>query len=140
MDGFNYCLILGENIFYGDGLRQIMSPDNFQSRDQILHIRSNLVIAHPGWITVTEISALKIPAIYVLSSKKEYHEWDELIRLETLGLETDVGLNVTNIVKVAEKILEHKGYIQKYSNDCSVIAPWANGAEKAANIIQGIVR
>lgn len=37
----------------------------------------NLVITHPGWITVTELSSLMVPAIFSISSKREYHEWDE---------------------------------------------------------------
>ncbi|WP_162933817.1 hypothetical protein [Actinomyces lilanjuaniae] len=46
------------------------------------------LIAQPGWITVTEVAALRVPTIFVLGGRGEYHEIESLRRLEALGFPT----------------------------------------------------
>lgn len=48
------------------------------------------LISQPGWITVTEIAALGIPAIFVPGGRGEYHEIEALRRLDALGFPTSV--------------------------------------------------
>lgn len=99
----------------------------------------DLVLTHPGWITVTELSSLKIPAIFSISSKREYHEWDELIRLSELGYSTNLGCNSKILT---ERILELIGNPQKLPNltaHYSKVAPWSNGAYRVANLINNII-
>ncbi|GBG95901.1 glycosyltransferase [Lactococcus termiticola] len=99
--------------------------------------RSNLMLSHPGWISVTELCALKVPAIFVLSSKKEYHEWEELEKLKALGFKTNIGLNIAELKKEIAPFIDNENYKKEALKVYSKIAPWVNGAERAAeNIIE----
>ncbi|MFE4974895.1 hypothetical protein ACFRAR_22675 [Kitasatospora sp. NPDC056651] len=51
---------------------------------------ANVLLSAPGWITVTEVAAMRIPTVFVLGSLGEYHEVEAARRLEHLGFPTHV--------------------------------------------------
>ncbi len=94
--------------------------------------KCDLLLSHPGWITVTEISALQVPTIFCLSSFKEYHEAEAYRRLELLGYYTHYGFEVGSLYQKALEIMDSKDRIlENYQK----IAPDALGAQKAAHLI-----
>lgn len=79
--------------------------------------KCDLLLSHPGWITVTEVSALKVPAIFCLSSYKEYHEAEAFERLNKLGYETNYGFDSDVFYKKAYKLINNKeSLIKSYQN------------------------
>jgi UDP:flavonoid glycosyltransferase YjiC (YdhE family) len=92
---------------------------------------TDLVLAHPGWITVTELSALGVPAIFVLASAREYHELEALQRLHLLGYETHRG---TESAALAQHIIQLRSpeAIQQVRQAYAQIAPHTDGAYRAA--------
>ncbi|SYW14261.1 glycosyltransferase family 28 protein [Oenococcus oeni] len=96
----------------------------------------DLVLTHPGWITVTELSSLMVPAIFSISSKREYHEWDELIRLSELGYSTDVGCNPKVLTNKIKELIGDPKILSSLTTPYSKVAPWSNGAYRIANIIK----
>ena len=102
--------------------------------------RSDLMLSHPGWISVTELSALKVPAIFVLSSKKEYHEWEEIKKLKNLGFKTNIGLNLAELKKEVSPFIENKEDKEELLKGYEKVAPWTNGAELAAENILDVLR
>ncbi len=100
---------------------------------------SDLVLAHPGWITVTELSALQIPAIFCLSSPKEYHEWDEFIRLQDFGFITNFELDKNKLVSDSKKVLTSEKTKQKlFRSAYKKVAPTVNGSRVTAKLIHNI--
>lgn len=53
----------------------------------LLKIASALV-SQPGWITATEVASLKVPTVFILGGRGEYHEIEALERLRLLGFPT----------------------------------------------------
>lgn len=99
----------------------------------------DMIVAHPGWITVTEVSAIGIPAIYVLSSPKEFHEFESYKRLEQLGYYVHQGFNS---IELANKIiaLADPAEVKKLKTAYKAIAPHANGSKLAAEYILQVAR
>lgn len=95
---------------------------------------TDLVLAHPGWITVTELSALGVPAIFVLASAREYHELEALQRLDMLGYETHMGTDATALTKHIAQLQSAKA-TQKIRQAYSQVAPDKDGASRAAAVI-----
>ena len=95
--------------------------------------KSALLVSHPGWITVTEVSKLNIPTLFYLPNFMEYHEVEAYRRLECLGIPVFVGYDIQQF---AEKIMaamdrgsdSYKGY--------KVLAPEGDGLEKAVTLIE----
>lgn len=100
---------------------------------------SDLVLAHPGWITVTELSSLRVPSIFCLSSPKEYHEWDEFVRLKDFGFVTNFNLNERNLLIDAKTLLtstENRHHL--FNNAYQTVAPFNNGTETVSRMIHTI--
>lgn len=99
---------------------------------------TDLLIAHPGWITVTEVSAMKVPAIFYLSSSKEYHEWESYQRLEYLGYWVHRGNDMDDLMaKILNiRLTESKEDLKKIYKK---IAPHCDGAKHVAAYLAGIL-
>ncbi|WP_329362471.1 glycosyltransferase [Bacillus albus] len=94
--------------------------------------KCDLLLSHPGWITVTEISALHVPTVFCLASFKEYHEAEAYLRLEKLGYYTHYGFDTNSLYdKVSEILITKENLLENYKK----IAPDALGASKAARLI-----
>lgn len=109
----------------------------------LLH-EASLLISAPGWITVTEIAALKIPTLFVLPSKSEYHELEALRRLELLGFATHLGHDQHRIVELVQAELDKDTQALNYfAPHQQVASPDGDGAARAATRIielcQGVV-
>lgn len=99
----------------------------------------DLVLTHPGWITVTELSSLRVPAMFSISSKREYHEWDELIRLSELGYSTNLGCDPKILTQKISELLSDSKKLSSLTAPYSKVAPWSNGACRVVNIINNIM-
>lgn len=95
-----------------------------------------LLLSAPGWITVTEISALNIPTLFILPSNSEYHEIEALRRLRELGFPTYVGYDKDKLAEVIEielaRDLKDRDYYQPHTK---VASPDWKGADRAATMI-----
>jgi predicted glycosyltransferase len=97
---------------------------------------ASLLISAPGWITVTEIAALKIPTLFVLPSKSEYHELEALRRLELLGFPTHLGHDQQRIVELVQGELDKDTQSPDYFVPHQLVAaPDGEGAARAASRI-----
>ncbi|RUT29630.1 hypothetical protein EJP77_14755 [Paenibacillus zeisoli] len=96
---------------------------------------ADVVLAHPGWITVTEISALRIPTVFLLSSPKEYHELEAFRRLELLGYLVQLGLDSEALTSKILKLRDPQEAARLQAAYASV-APDAEGALRAAEWIK----
>lgn len=94
----------------------------------------DMIIAHPGWITVTEVSSIGIPAIYVLSSTKEFHEFESYKRLDKLGYCVHKGFDS---LELANKViaLTNPIEVKKLQTAYKAIAPHTDGTKLAAEYI-----
>lgn len=97
--------------------------------------RCNLLLAHPGWITVTEVSVFRVPAIFVLSSYREYHEIEAIQRLQALGYQTHIGLDFRELARRADCLLSDKDATKDLLSNYKKVAPNMDGASCAAKII-----
>lgn len=98
---------------------------------------SVLLVSHPGWITVTEVSKLNIPTLFYLPNFMEYHEVEAFRRLECLGLPVFVGNNVKNFADKIIKVIKNKETMYK---GYSVLAPEGDdGLDKAVTLIEACV-
>lgn len=100
---------------------------------------STLLIAHPGWITVTEVSLLNIPTLFYLASYAEYHEVEAYKRLEQLDLPVYYGDDIQEFTKTVSTLLNFdsnnnlfKGY--------EILSPYPNGLEKATNLLNQLIK
>lgn len=123
-------LIARETIEVPDGIVCLTYVPNW-----IPLLRSaNVLLAHPGWITVTEVSALGIPTVFLLSSAKEYHELEAYRRLELLGyrvqMDTDTE-ELTNHILQLNHLSEKENLLSAYRK----VAPDAYGSKRAAEWI-----
>ncbi|GMR67063.1 glycosyltransferase [Bacillus sp. MN7755] len=100
---------------------------------------ASVLLAHPGWITVTEVASLKVPAIFCLASYKEYHESEAYDRLQKLGFETNYGGNLPELIKKVETLIQNEEAVTTLLEKYEKIAPGVNGAAKAANHILNVL-
>lgn len=92
----------------------------------------SLLISHPGWITVTEVSYLNVPTIFYLSSFMEYHELEAYKRLEEVGVPVFSGYDISNFCNLIEKVLEHK---VDFDDAYHKLSPTHNGLNVAISLI-----
>lgn len=123
-------LIARENVEVPDGIICLTYVPNWIP----LLRAANVLLAHPGWITVTEVSALGVPTVFLLSSAKEYHELEAYRRLELLGYRIQMGRDVNGLT---EHILQLHDPSEKDKLLIAYrkVAPDANGALRAAELI-----
>lgn len=95
--------------------------------------KSALLVSHPGWITVTEVSKLNIPTIFYLPNFMEYHEVEAYRRLECLGLPVFVGYDIQQF---AEKIIAAMERDSDLYKGYEVLAPEGDGLSEAVTLIE----
>lgn len=100
---------------------------------------ADLLLSAPGWITVTEISALRVPALFVLSSLAEYHEVEALRRLDRLGFPTLVSPTAEALAGSVENVLAGASSA-RMAEAFSAVAPRGPGARRAAELIVAAAR
>ncbi|MEW9701689.1 hypothetical protein [Paenibacillus sp. SI8] len=124
-------IIARENIEVPEGVVCVTYVPNW-----IPLLRSaDVVLAHPGWITVTEISALRIPTVFLLSSPKEYHELEAFRRLELLGYVVQLGLDSESLTSKILRLSDPQE-VEKLDASYAKVAPDTEGAQRAAEWIR----
>ncbi|MAU84046.1 MAG: hypothetical protein CME34_19680 [Gordonia sp.] len=98
-----------------------------------------LLLVPPGWITVTEICALGIPAIFVLSSFSEYHEIEPFERLTAFGFVTNLGTDIGELTAKAHALIGSPHALSTLREKYRIVAPDPFGARRAAQIITSIL-
>lgn len=98
--------------------------------------KSVLLISHPGWITVTEVSKLNIPALFYLPNFMEYHEVEAYRRLECLGLPVFVGSDVKKFADKISEVINNKDIMYDGYN---TLAPEGDGLMKAVSLIESCI-
>lgn len=96
-----------------------------------------LLLVPPGWITVTEICALGIPAVFVLSSYSEYHEIEPFERLTAFGFVTHLGTDAVDLAVKAEGLINSPpNAVAILREKYRVVAPDPyGGAQRVAQIV-----
>ncbi|MGI4836318.1 MAG: hypothetical protein ACRYF9_01720 [Janthinobacterium lividum] len=101
---------------------------------------TRLLLSAPGWITVTEVAAMRIPTFFILPSKSEYHEAEALDRLDRLGFPTYLGCDSIMIAELVARELQRDtaadSYFKAHERVC---APDGNGAARAAQMIVDLI-
>lgn len=102
---------------------------------------AELLLSAPGWITVTEISALRIPTVFVLPSNSEYHEIEALRRLNALEFPVYLGYateDLANIVRI--ELGKDRKSPDYYRPHGRIASPDWRGADRAAGMINDLDR
>ncbi|MFM0068842.1 hypothetical protein [Paraburkholderia aspalathi] len=94
---------------------------------------ANALLSAPGWITVTEVAALRVPTIFVLSSLSEYHEVEALQRLKFLGFPTLIAPDVGELADALRPLVEHRETTPTPAQ--MAIAPDGSGTHTAADLL-----
>lgn len=92
--------------------------------------QANLLLSSPGWITVTEISALKIPTVFVLSNLNEYHEIEASRRLSMLGFTSLVAPDAQELAEIIKPFIIENNEL-KNQIPYHLIAPHGSGITSA---------
>jgi glycosyltransferase involved in cell wall biosynthesis len=100
--------------------------------------KSELLISHPGWITVTEVSKLNIPTLFYLPSFMEYHEVEAYRRLEALGIPVFEGLDVESFAEKVLNVINSKNKDVLYSG-YSYLAPDGDGLKESVSLISKLI-
>ncbi|WP_017347119.1 chorismate pyruvate-lyase family protein [Pantoea sp. A4] len=95
--------------------------------------RADLLLSAPGWITVTEVALVRVPVIYILADKSEYHEFEASKRLKIIGFESLVNPPLPLLVQRVRQKLRQKRKIKFQPYDA--LAPFSNGANAAAQYL-----
>ncbi|MFE9905644.1 glycosyltransferase family protein [Streptomyces achromogenes] len=69
---------------------------------------ADVLVSAPGWITVTEVAALRVPTVFVLSSLGEYHEVEASDRLGRLGFPSLVAPGTDELVDAVRPFIEKR--------------------------------
>ncbi|MEU9193773.1 hypothetical protein [Streptomyces hundungensis] len=93
---------------------------------------ANVLLSAPGWITVTEIAAMRIPTVFVLGSLGEYHEVEAARRLELLGFPTLISPTATSLVETLTPMVTGRPDGGMPTRGQLAIAPNGSGTGAAA--------
>lgn len=99
----------------------------------------DVLVAHPGWITVAECSNLNIPAVFTLSSGLEFHEHESFIRLKSMGYFVHDTMEPSELAAEVIK-LQDEEQLKKLFEAYKYVCPNGNGAAIAAKEILEIAR
>ncbi|MHC1682648.1 MAG: hypothetical protein AB6733_06830 [Clostridiaceae bacterium] len=100
--------------------------------------KSELLISHPGWITVTEVSKLNIPTLFYLPSFMEYHEVEAYRRLEALEIPVFAGVNVESFAEKILNVINFKNKDDLYYG-YNYLAPEGDGLKEAVSLINKLI-
>ncbi|WP_139008723.1 glycosyltransferase [Lactococcus lactis] len=95
---------------------------------------SKLLISHSGWITVTEVAYLDVPALFYLSSFMEYHELEAFKRLNLIGVPVFSGYNVKEFCRKVSDLLKQKR--EKFTEGYRILNPTQHGIDLASDMIE----
>ncbi|MBO1337165.1 hypothetical protein [Streptomyces sp. VRA16 Mangrove soil] len=95
---------------------------------------ADLLLSAPGWITVTEVSAMRIPTLFVLSGMGEYHEVEAVRRLAKLGFPTLVAPRVPELAQAIAPLLGGAA-AEQVERASRTIAPAGSGTERAVGLL-----
>ncbi len=99
--------------------------------------RAKLLISSPGWITATEISALHVQTMFILSDMKEYHEIEAYDRLHHFGFPCLLSPSPEEISrKICELVIKKTDEIDLAPHN--IMSPLGTGTKTAAKAIMGI--
>ncbi|MEV8515322.1 hypothetical protein [Dactylosporangium sp. NPDC051484] len=102
-------------------------------------IRSaDALLVPPGWISVTEICAMGIPAVFTLSSYDEYHEIEPIQRLSALGFVTNIGTDAAALAGLTAPLLDDPEAVAGLRERYRAVAPHTDGASRAAELLVGL--
>jgi chorismate-pyruvate lyase len=99
---------------------------------------ADALMASPGWITVTEVAALKVPTVFVLSGAGEYHELEAAKRLHMLGFPVLIAPDGDQLAESIRPLIGRKGDYEIPAQ--TAVAPNGAGTRKAASILVGIAQ
>ncbi|MGN9863483.1 glycosyltransferase [Bacillus swezeyi] len=126
--GAQMVLLARENIEVPEGILSIPYISNWIP----LLKKSDVLLSHPGWITVTEISSLGVPAIFCLASFKEYHEAEAYLRLDKLGYQTHYGFDLDSLVEKVNSTITNRELV---TSNYKYVYKDPDGATKASDCI-----
>ncbi|MFF3322703.1 hypothetical protein [Streptomyces sp. NPDC002889] len=95
---------------------------------------ADLLLSAPGWITVTEVAAMRVPSVFVLGSLGEYHEVEAARRLELLGYPTLIAPGPDDLATTVSPLLA-AGAGDRFEAAARRIAPDGPGTTYAAGLL-----
>ena len=98
--------------------------------------RACMLISQPGWITVTEVAALGVPAVFVLPGLGEYHEIEASRRLRVLGFPSLIDPTSEELCKYMRSGVEGRS-VESCRAGFAALAPEGRGTEAAVKLILG---
>ncbi|WP_274915255.1 hypothetical protein [Streptomyces sp. WZ-12] len=120
------------------GREQVEAPDDVVVLTYLpdwmpLLQEADVLLSAPGWITVTEVAALRVPTVFVLSSLGEYHEVEASERLGRLGFPSLVAPPVDELVDVVGPLIGNRATEPTPAQ--LAVAPEGPGTAKAAGLL-----
>ncbi|WP_198539992.1 hypothetical protein [Streptomyces sp. CT34] len=99
---------------------------------------ADVLLSAPGWITVTEVAALRVPTVFVLSSLGEYHEVEASDRLGRLGFPSLVAPSTEELASVVKPLIGSR--VAEPTPAHLAVAPNGSGTTKAAGLLADAAR
>ncbi|MEV6481208.1 hypothetical protein [Streptomyces sp. NPDC051576] len=99
---------------------------------------ADVLLSAPGWITVTEVAALRVPTVFVLSSLAEYHEVEASDRLGRLGFPSLIAPAVDQLADAVRPFIGARGAGPSPAH--LAIAPEGSGTARAAGLLAEAAR
>ncbi|MFJ6740639.1 hypothetical protein ACIQOU_17300 [Streptomyces sp. NPDC091279] len=99
---------------------------------------ADVLLSAPGWITVTEVAALRVPTVFVLSSLGEYHEVEASDRLGRLGFPSLVAPTADQLADAVRPLLDAGN--REPTPAHLAIAPEGSGTARAAGLLARAAR
>jgi hypothetical protein len=99
---------------------------------------ADVLLSAPGWITVTEVAALRVPTVFVLGSLAEYHEVEASDRLGRLGFPSLVEPNIDELADAIRPLIEKRQGARSAEPTPAhlAVAPEGPGTAKAAALLR----
>ncbi len=95
---------------------------------------ADVLLSAPGWITVSEVAAMRVPTVFVLSSLSEYHEVEASRRLELLGFPSLVAPDANKLAQTLRPYIGSRNDTRQTPAQIAV-APDGSGTRKAVNLL-----
>ncbi|MFJ3659354.1 hypothetical protein ACIPPM_02675 [Streptomyces sp. NPDC090119] len=99
---------------------------------------ADVLVSAPGWITVTEVAALGVPTVFVLSSLGEYHEVEASDRLRRLGFPSLVAPTADRLADAVRPLVGARGAAPSPAHLAT--APEGSGTGRAAELLARAAR
>lgn len=127
------------------GREKVDAPDEVIQLDYLpewmpLLRSANVLLSAPGWITVTEVAAMRIPTVFVLGSLSEYHEVEAARRLDLLGFPSLVEPTPAELHEVIAPLLDTSPARHEPTAAQLAVAPSGAGTAVAARHLVSAAR